>query len=88
MQKLAKEAREASEESNKRLVRGAKIKIKEEEDADVEIVDLLEDICHDFIEFDLNKRERLDCNIVTSRMCTKYANRKLELYRLVDSNER
>ena len=75
MQELAKEAREASEESNKRLVRGAKIKIKEEEDADVEIVDLLEDICHDFIEFDLNTRERLDCNIVTSRMCTKYANR-------------
>ena len=58
VQELAKEAREASEESNKRLVRGAKIKIKEEEDADVEIVDLLEDVCHDFIEFDLNKRER------------------------------
>lgn len=87
-QELAKEAREASEESNKRLVRGAKIKIKEEEDADVEIVDLLEDVCHDFIEFDLNKRERLDYNVVTSRMCTKYANRKLELYRLVDPNER
>lgn len=86
--KVQELAKEVCEESNKRLVRGAKIKIKEEDDTDVEIVDLLEDTCHDFLEFDLNKRERLGYGIVISSMCMKYANRKNELYRLVDSDMR
>lgn len=76
--------KELSDVSNKRFVRGARVSIKEEDDTDVEIVDLFEEICHDFLTFEIEKREILQYENVIPRMRKKYLSRREELYSLVD----
>lgn len=68
-------------ESNKRFVRSAKIKLQEEEDADVEIIDLFEEICHDFITFEIEERTLLSYEYAIAKMRQSYKERRNELCR-------
>lgn len=83
-QEIQQLTNELSKDSNKRYVRGAKVCIKEEEDMDVEIIDLFEEVSHDFLTFEIEKREILQYENVIPRMRSKYLARKEELYKLVD----
>lgn len=69
--------------SNKRYVRSAKIKIKEQDDSDIEIIDLFDDVVHDFIEFSINVRSSLTYEAAIYKMELYYKERKGELNKLV-----
>lgn len=69
--------------SNKRYVRSAKVKIREEEDSDVAIIDLFDDVVHDFIEFSINIRSSLTYESAIYKMESYHKERKGELYKLV-----
>lgn len=70
--------------SNKRYIRSAKLKIKEEDDTDVEVIDLFNDVCNEFIEFDIDSTVGLSYSIAISKMNEKFAKRKDELQGLVN----
>lgn len=72
-------ASELTEESTKRFIRSAKVRLKEEEDSDVEIVDLFEENCHDYIELNIRERDLLNYDETTSKMIQYYNKRKNEL---------
>ena len=72
-------ADELKDESNKRFIRSAKIKLQEEEDSDVEIIDLFEENCHDFLTFELEERTLLNYGYAIEKMRTMYMKRREEL---------
>lgn len=69
--------------SNKKFIRSAKVKVRDDDDTDVEIVDLFEDIRHEFIEFLLESRKTLQYEIAIKEMIYRYKKVKEELYSLV-----
>ncbi len=69
--------------SNKKFIRSAKVKIRDDDDTDVEVVDLFEDICHDFIEFSLESREALEYKDTIKAMIYRYKKTKAVLYELI-----
>ena len=73
--------------SNKRYVRSAKLKIKEEDDADVEIIDLFNDVCNEFIEYDIDSTVGLAFSIAVSKMNEKFSERKTYLQKLINYEE-
>ncbi|MBQ6462212.1 MAG: hypothetical protein IJJ59_02685 [Pseudobutyrivibrio sp.] len=73
--------------SNKRFIRSARIKLQEEEDSDVEIIDLFEENCHDFIDFTLEDRELLDYTYAIGMMRACYKKRKRELCKYTNQKE-
>lgn len=79
---------ELKDYSNKRFIRSAKIKLQEEEDSDVEIVDLFEENCHEFITFELEERELLEYDYAIRSMRNAYKKRKDELVRYIDLGDR
>lgn len=83
-----KEVRELVKEigmpSNKRYVRSAKLKIKEEDDTDIEIIDLFNDVCNEFIEFDIDSTVGLMFSAAICKMNEKFDKRKDELQKLIN----
>lgn len=79
--------REVGMASNRRYIRTAKLKIKEEDDTDVELLDLFNDICSEAIEFTIDSKVGLIFTTVISAMNEKYLKRKLELQKLVGYKE-
>lgn len=73
--------------SNKRFIRSAKLKIKEDDDADVELIDLFSEVLYDIIPFDLKVRGGLEYNTTMSIMQT-YFQKKRELLAELLSLER
>lgn len=69
--------------SNKRFIRNARLKVMEEDDSDVEIIDLFCNVSHDFLEFTLKSQRELEYSTTISGMMNKYNERKEELYRTV-----
>jgi len=74
---------EISVPSNKRFIRNARVKVLEEDDTDVEIIDLFCNISHDFLEFTLSSQRELEYSTTMSGMMNKYNERKAELYKTV-----
>lgn len=75
--KLIKDlVKEISEPSNKRYVRTAKIKIQEEDDCDVEIIDLINDVCDEYLEVTIESSKGLSYSMIINAMIEKYMNRK------------
>ncbi len=72
--------------SNKKFIRSAKVKVRDDDDTDVEIVDLFEDIRHEFIQFSLESRKGLEYTVAITAMIYKYRKAKEELYRLIGYN--
>lgn len=66
--------------SNKRFVRSARVRVKEDDDTDVEIVDLFDEIYHDFIEFTLQSKTTLGFRETIFSMIYYFNKRKQELY--------
>lgn len=75
--------KEVNEPSNKGYIRSAKIKIQEEDDADVEIVDLFNDICDEYLEFVIDSSKGLIYSRTIKSMSDKYVNRKGYLDKLI-----
>lgn len=73
--------KELQDLSNKRFIRSAKIHLQEEEDSDVEIIDLFEDNCNDYIDFTLEDRELLEYKYAIGMMRDCYKKRKDKLCR-------
>lgn len=73
--------------SNKRYIRSAKLKVKEEDDSDVEIVDLLNDVCNEFIEFIIDSTKGLGFTNTIFSMNEKFLSRKIELEKLINYKE-
>lgn len=76
--------KEISEPSNKRYVRAAKIKIQEEDDCDVEIIDLFNDICDEYLEVSVESSKGLGYTMIINAMIEKYMNRKNNLEECLD----
>lgn len=74
---------EMNSPSNKRYIRNARVKVLEEDDTDVEIIDLLCNVSHDFLEFTLKPQRELEYSTTISGMMNKYNERKEELYKTV-----
>lgn len=70
-------------QSNKRFIRSARLKVKEDDDTDVEIVDLFEDIYHDFITFSIESRKSLDYKVAVTSMIYYFKKRRKQLYKAV-----
>ena len=66
---------------NKEFFRSAKVKIKDDDDSNIEIIDLFEEVYHDFIEFTLEKRTALEYKSEVKSMIQQYEKRKGNLYR-------
>lgn len=76
--------KEINEPSNKRYVRAAKIKIQEEDDCDVEIIDLFNDICDEYLEVSVESSKGLGYTMIINAMIEKYMNRKNNLEECLD----
>lgn len=76
--------KEINEPSNKRYVRTAKIKIQEEDDCDVEIIDLFNDICDESLEFSIDSSKGLVYSIIINVMLEKYLNKKSYLEEIIN----
>lgn len=76
--------KEINEPSNKRYVRAAKIKIQEEDDCDVEIIDLFNDICDEYLEVSVESSKGLGYTLIINAMIEKYMNRKNNLEECLD----
>lgn len=76
--------KEINESSNKRYVRAAKIKIQEEDDCDVEIIDLFNDICDEYLEVSVESSKGLGYTMIINAMIEKYMNRKNNLEECLD----
>lgn len=76
--------KEVNEPSNKRYVRTAKIKIQEEDDSDVEIIDLFKDICDEYLEFTIDSTKGLIYDGIISAMSNKYIKKKDYLERIIN----
>lgn len=70
--------------SNKRFVRTAKLKVKEDDDADVEWIDLFSDVMYDIILFELKVRGTLDESVALSTMQTYFQKKRDSLIKLVN----
>ena len=66
---------------NKKFFRSAKVKIKDDDDSNMEIIDLFEEVYHDFIEFILEKRKALEYKSEVKSMIQQYEKRKANLYK-------
>lgn len=73
--------------SNKRFIRSAKVKVREDDDTDVEIVDLFDEVYHDFIEFTLQSKTALGFREAVSSMVYYFNRIKQELYSAVGYSE-
>lgn len=69
--------------SNKRFIRSAKVKVRDDDDTDVEIVDLFEEVYHDFIEFTLESKSALGYQEAINAMVYYFNKRKADLYSAV-----
>lgn len=69
---------------NDKYINSAKLKIREDDDSDTDIIDLFDNLYHDFIEFSLEKRQILDFEKVITAMINKYQKRKTELYNSIN----
>ena len=78
--------KEVNEPSNKRYVRTAKIKIQEEDNCDVEIVDLFNDICEEYLEFTIDSSKGLIFSSTIDAISDKYINKKEYLEKLINKN--
>lgn len=67
--------------SNKRFIRSAKMKVADDDDTDVEIIDLFEDVFHDFITYVLENRETLNFNDAIMSMKPILKKRREEIYK-------
>ncbi len=75
--------REINDPINKGYVKSAKIKIQEEDDRDVEIVDLINDICDEYLEFVIDNSKGLIYSRTIDAISDKYVNRKDYLEKLI-----
>lgn len=83
--KLIKDlVKEINEPSNKRYVRTAKIKIQEEDDCDVEIIDLFNDICDESLEVSIESSKGLVYSLIINAMIEKYMNKKSYLEKIIN----
>lgn len=76
--------KEVNEPSNKRYVRTAKIKIQEEDDCDVEIIDLFNDICDEYLEFTIDSSKGLIYTNTINAMSDKYIDKKSYLEKIIN----
>lgn len=76
--------KEVNEPSNKRYVRTAKIKIQEEDDCDVEIIDLFNDICDEYLEFTIDSSKGLIYDRTINAMSDKYIDKKNYLEKIIN----
>ncbi len=76
--------KEINEPSNKRYVRTAKIKIQEEDDCDVEIIDLFNNICDEYLEFSIESSKGLIYSVTINAMLEKYMNKKGYLEEIIN----
>ena len=76
--------KEINEPSNKRYVRTAKIKIPEEDDCDVEIIDLFNDICDEYLEVSIESSKGLVYSLIINAMIEKYMNKKSYLEKIIN----
>lgn len=65
--------------SNPGLISSAKIKLRDDDKPRVEIVDLLEESLHDFIEYDIELKKPLDFDVARAGMCSRYLERREEI---------
>lgn len=75
--------KEVNEPSNKGYIKSAKIKIQEEEDSDVEVVDLFNDICDEYLEFVIDNSKGLIYSRTIDAISDKYIDRKDYLEKLI-----
>lgn len=75
--------KEVNEPSNKRYVKTARIKIQEEDDGDVEIIDLFNDICDECLEFAIDNSKGLIYSRTINAISNRYINKKDYLEKLV-----
>lgn len=78
---------EINEPSNKRYVRAAKIKIQEEDDCDVEIIDLFNDVFSEYLEFEIDSNVGLNYSNIINVITDKYFERKDELEKVLAKNK-
>ena len=72
---------ELSMDINKKFVKSASIKIQD--DSEVEIIDLFEENCHDYLMVDAEEKELLKYEYIIKQMIKKYTERKNELIELI-----
>lgn len=75
--------KEINEPINKGYIRSAKIKIQEEDDRDIEIVDLFNDICDEYLEFMIDNSKGLIYSRTIEAISDKYISRKEYLEKLI-----
>lgn len=61
---------------NKDIVKGASVTIKQRDDVAAELIDLFAMKRHDFITYDIDKRETIDFQKISTLICEKYNSRK------------
>lgn len=66
--------------SNKRFIRSAKVRVSDDDNTDVEIVDLFDEIYHDFIDFTLLSKTALEYREAITGMIYYFNKRKSDLY--------
>lgn len=66
--------------NNKKFIRSAKVKVRDDDDTDVEVIDLIEEIYHDFIEFTLESKKSLEYTEAVNSMVYYFNKRKPDLY--------
>ena len=75
---------EINEPSNRRYVRTAKIKIQEEDDTEVEIIDLFNDVCAEYLELIIDSSVGLIYSKVINIIADKYNSNKEYLEELIN----
>lgn len=73
--------------SNKRFIRSAKAKVREDDDTDVEIIDLFEEVYHDFLDFTLRSKAALEYRDAMLSMIYALKRRKSALYLAIDYHD-
>lgn len=64
-------------------IRGAKVTVKDDDDAKPEIIDLFDNVSCDYITFTLKSRETLDYDVLFRSMIDCFIKKKKELYELL-----
>ena len=69
---------------NKKFIRSAKVKVSDDDGTGMEIIDLFEEIYHDYIEFTLQSKKALRYKDAFRSMRYYFKKRKSVLYKAID----
>lgn len=70
-------------QKNKRYINIARLKVKDDDEPGMDIIDLFDNAFHDFIEFTLQNRQTLDFERAVGAIIGSFQKRKTELYKAI-----